>query len=931
LLWSEVAIVQILHLVMGENMSGKDKLARRDFLKQAAIVVGTAAQGVSWPGNAETQKGAKTQSKPEQAAHTSSEISYPRVFRGQQLKMIAFPLGGVGAGSLRLGGRGQLRDWEIFNRPSKGAAPTYAFPAIWVQSGNAKPIARVLEGRILPPYEGSSGLGSNNSPGYSRLQTTKFTGDYPFAKVDFEDPTFPVQVELEAFSPFIPHDPDDSGLPVAILRYRVTNPGPSSAKVSIAFSIDNPVINNRPSDAMPTEDKRRNEYKQTGKLAGLIMSNPGLSAHNPMHGTFAVAAVRDTDIRITHWRGWPQGPWWNSPLLFWDTFAADGQLAVEPDAYNTVGALSQQRTIGAGKSATFTFLLAWHFPNRTPAWCGWTAPPGKGETIIGNFYATRFKDAWDAAEYTANNLEDLERRTRLFAMAFRESTLPAVVKEAAGSNLSTLASTTCFRTADGEFHGFEGSYDTIGSCYGNCTHVWNYETATAFLFPSFARSLRKASFGYSLDDQGAIHARQPLPDGESRDGIVAADGHMGQIMHAYLDWKQTGDKEWLRMMWPLVKKAMGFCWVEGGWDPNKTGVLTGVQNNTYDVAFYGPNPMCGIYYLGALRVGEEMALALDDSVTAKQYRDLFDRGSRWIDANLFNGEFYVQQIKNLQPDQVAPVLRPGTEINSAGVPEYQMGKGCLIDQLIGQYLAEVMGLGPLVSEDHIRTTLRSIYRYNYKRTLANHNNTERTFALNDEAAMVICDYGTTTRPRIPFPYFAEVMTGFEYSTAALMLYSGMTDEGIECIHNIRARYDGEKRNPWDEAECGHHYARAMASWTSVIALSGFHYDGATAHITAVPRIPHRTFQCFWATGTGWGTFTYGTPSGRGTRFSIEVLAGKLPCHSFQITGAGLSATIGGGEQTYAHTLERRGEQTIFHLNSPMVLAEGSSLRIDMVA
>jgi uncharacterized protein (DUF608 family) len=912
-------------------MSTKNKLGRRDFLKQAVVVVGGVAQNISLSANAETQTNAKVESTHREGAHTSSDISYPRVFRGPQLKMIAFPLGGVGAGTLRLGGRGQLRDWEIFNRPDKGASPAYAFPAIWVQSGSASPIARILEGRILPPYEGSSGLGSNNSPGYSRLQTTKFTGEYPFANVAFEDPTFPVQVELEAFSPFLPHDPDDSGLPVAILRYRVTNPGSSSAKVSIAFSIDNPVSGDRSSKGVPAEDKRRNEYRQTGKLAGLTMSDPSLPAHDPMHGTFALAAMQDADTRVTHWRGWPQGPWWNSPLLFWDTFAADGQLTGEPKAWNTVGSLCQQRTIGAGKSATFTFLLAWHFPNRTPDWCGWTSPAGKGQTIIGNFYATRFMDAWDAAEYTANNLEQLERRTRLFTTSFRDSTLPSSIKDAAGSNLSTLASTTCFRTADGEFHGFEGSYDTIGSCYGNCTHVWNYETATAFLFPSFARSLRKASFGYSLDDQGAIHARQPLPDGESRDGIVAADGHMGQIMHAYLDWKQTGDKEWLLRMWPRIKKAMEFCWIEGGWDPNKTGVFEGVQNNTYDVAFYGPNPMCGIYYLGALRAGEEMALALNEDVTAKRYRDLFDRGSRWIDANLFNGEFYIQQIKDIRPDEVTPVLRLGTEINSTGVPEYQMGKGCLIDQLIGQYLAEVMGLGPLVSKDHVRTTLRSIYKYNYKRTLSDHNNTERTFALNDEAAMVICDYGTTTRPRIPFPYFAEVMTGFEYSTAALMLYSEMTDEGIECIHNIRARYDGEKRNPWDEAECGHHYARAMASWTAVVALSGFHYDGATAHITAVPRIPHGTFQCFWSTGTGWGTFTYGPGAGLGTRFSIEVLADALPCHFFQITGGGSSATISSGEQTYAHTQERRGEQTIFRLSSPVTLLQGSSLRIDMLA
>ena len=169
------------------------------------------------------------------------DVSYPRRFTGRQLKMIAFPLGGVAAGSLSLGGRGQLRDWEIFNRPNKGFSPAYALPSIWVQAGNSKPIARVLEARILPPYEGQDGLGSNNSPGLSRIQGATFTGEYPLANIKFEDPSLPVQVELDAFSPFIPHDADDSGLPVAILRYRVHNPGHSTAKVGVAFSIDNPV------------------------------------------------------------------------------------------------------------------------------------------------------------------------------------------------------------------------------------------------------------------------------------------------------------------------------------------------------------------------------------------------------------------------------------------------------------------------------------------------------------------------------------------------------------------------------------------------------------------------------------------------------------------------------------------------------------------
>src|SRR6202012_841100 len=115
------------------------------------------------------------------------DVAFPRRFTGRQLKMIAFPIGGVAAGSLSLGGRGQLRDWEIFNRPNKGYSPSYALPSIWVQAGNSKPIARVLEARILPPYEGQDGLGSANAPGLSRLDGATFKGQYPLGHIDFED------------------------------------------------------------------------------------------------------------------------------------------------------------------------------------------------------------------------------------------------------------------------------------------------------------------------------------------------------------------------------------------------------------------------------------------------------------------------------------------------------------------------------------------------------------------------------------------------------------------------------------------------------------------------------------------------------------------------------------------------------------------------
>lgn len=907
-------------------------LPRRTFLKQAATALGavTAASNLSCAEGATPQANAPRATSESAHSEFAGVISFPRVFRGSQLKTISFPLGGVAAGSLGLGGRGQLRDWEIFNRPNKGYSPNYAFPALWVQCGESGPQAHVLEARILPPFEGEEGLGWRNVPGLSRLKGATFTGEYPLAHIEFEQPELPLRVALDAFSPFIPHMPDDSGLPVAVLRYSVHNSGSAPAKVGIAFSIDNPVFNGTTgmSAGGVMQESRTNEYRQDARLAALLMTNPGLAENDPMQGSFVLGALPSDGVRLSYWRGWPKGSWWNAPLLFWDAFSEAGELKDEPTERNLVGALSQSRTITPGQTGDFTFLLAWHFPNRTPKWCGWHAPKGQENAAIGNHYSVRFKDAWEAALYTAQNLDRLERKTREFAKILRESTLPAVVKEAASANLSTLASTTCFRTADGEFHGFEGSGDGHGLGYGNCTHVWNYETATAFLFPSFARSLRKAAFGFSEDEEGGIHARQLLPDGKERDGIIATDGHMGQIMHAYLDWRLSGDDEWLKSMWSRVQRAIAFSWVDNGWDPEKSGVTSGVQNNTYDVAFFGPNPLCSIYYLGALRAGEEMALAVGDETSAQEYRSLFERGRGWIDANMFNGEFYFQRVRGFALDKIHPSLRIGASGFNPEDPQLQVGEGCLVDQLLGQYLANVMSLGPLVSPEHVRKTIESIYRYNYKKTLADHDATERTFALNDESALVICDYGKTPRPRIPFPYFAEVMTGFEYSTAALMIYSGMVNQGVECIHNIRSRYNGEKRNPWDEAEYGHHYARAMASWSSLVAISGFDYDGRLAAVRALPRLPESNFRSFWSNGTGWGVFSYAR-TGDSTRFKLVVMTGKLACRSCEILGAGKRTAASRDGRSQSHSIETDEGRTTFKFEETLILNDGQALQLDV--
>lgn len=892
------------------------KQGRRGFLKSVALAGGAAA-------------GAESQTTPRKAAAPSvvpcedglAAVAYPRQFTGRKLGMLAFPLGGVGAGAISLGGRGQLRDWEIFNRSEKGKSPSYAFPAIWVQAGDAKPVAHVLESRIVAPFEGFNGLGVQNAPGLSRLEEAVFTGEYPLATVAFHDSRLPVQVTLEAFSPFIPLDAEASGLPVAVLRYRVRNSGTAPAKVAVAFAIDNPVIAEG-AGANASGASRLNEFKTSDTLAGLLMRNPSLEAAAPRAGSFALCVMDPAGGRVTHLGGWPKAKWWTSPLLYWDDFSSDGELGPEQGERNGVGSLCLQRTLAGGAESEFTFLLAWHFPNRTPARMGWTSDTGQADTVIGNHYCRRFGDAWQAAQYAAQKLPELEERMRQFLTAMRESTLPAAVREAAMANASTLASTTCFRTADGRFFGWEGS----GCCHGNCDHVWNYETTTHHLFPTLARSMRETHLELSAQLAGEMPIRVNLPLGHQAGGAAAADGQMGQVVKAYFDWQLSGDDEWLRKWWPGIRKALEFAWVPGGWDADRDGVFEGVQHNTYDVEFYGPNPMCGIYYLAALRAGEEMARAAGDGAAA-EYRRLFEQGRAWIDDHLFNGEYYVQQVRGVPKDQIAKGLVAGMGAEDPAHPDYQLGDGCLVDQLVGQHAAEYAGLGPLVSTDHIRKTLASIYKYNYKRSMAQHDNVQRTFALNDEAALVICDYGKGTRPQVPFPYFAEVMTGFEYSAAMLMLAYGMVKEGVECIENIRKRYDGERRNPWDESECGPHYARAMAAWTAIPLLSGFRYRGPAKILTIAPRTGAPATRSFWSTGTGWGAFHL-REDRAGTSLTLSTLFGTLPVQLVEMAsskGATSSVTLAGKD--VAHTMNRAPGLATIRFSTPLVLAEGQELAI----
>ncbi|UCG27931.1 MAG: hypothetical protein JSV24_00825 [Bacteroidales bacterium] len=816
-----------------------------------------------------------------------SEWRFLRHYNQDHLARIALPVGGIGTGTVSLAGNGALKDWEIMNRPAKGfsGAPsgtTTPFLALYVQGEDGQSQTTSLMGPLeYFEYEHMEGRGANNH-GLPRFRECSFDAAYPFGRVNLSDPELPVNVRIYVYNPLIPGNAEDSGIPIAVFRILVENKTDQKLTASVCWVMENfigedgsNVTRDWKGDFVPQGARENiNEYRSDERIKGIFMYSNGVKTDSEAWGSIAITTP---DIQqVTYRTSSIEQDWGNDLLDFWDDFSSDGELT-EKDILigdSPQASLAAKNEIGAGSEHVFTFYLTWHFPNRF-AWA---------DERVGNYYTTRYKDSWDVIKRNVLKLPELENKTIEFVEAFLDSDYPEVVKESALFNLSTLRSQTCFRIEDGRFFGWEGCMDTRGCCYGSCTHVWNYEQATPFLFGELAKSMREVEFGHATNEFGLMSFRVRLPLEKAQEaGIAAADGQMGTIMKMYRDWQLSGDDDMLTRLWPNVKRAVEFCWIQGGWDADMDGVMEGIQHNTMDVEYFGPNPQMGIWYLGALRAAEEMANYMGDKTFAKKCNSLFTNGSRWIDKNLFNGEYYEQEIRPpMDNKNINPNLIVGMGSSDLTTPDYQLGKGCLVDQLVGQYMAHICNLGYLVKPENVKTTLQSIMKYNYRESMYTHFNKMRSYALGDESALLMASY-PKERPAIPFPYYTEVMTGFEYTAAVGMLYEGQLSNGIKCIQNVRNRYDGRKRSPFDEAECGHHYARAMASWAEILALSGFYYSGVDKSI----RFKAYKGTYFWSNGYAWGTVNISDYSDR-KKLDINVLYGDIEIREIQLKNYGLN-------------------------------------------
>ncbi|MDP4248141.1 MAG: GH116 family glycosyl hydrolase [Bacteroidota bacterium] len=817
------------------------------------------------------------------AQHVVRTHSFNRVYGGASNERVAFPIGGIGAGMFCLEGTGTISHFSVRNRPDLFNEPgMFAAIAIRELPGSA----RVLEGPV-PAWKKfglpGSAMGSVGATyGLARFAKATFVARFPFGEVSLDEGALPLRVSITGWSPFLPTDADNSSLPVGALEYHFTNTGAKRIHYVFSFNSRN-CMTVAPAGRVPPMVGPNRIRPMTG---GFVLSQEGTEAHPEDQGDFAVF-TDEPGVVVDHC--WFRGGWWDPLSMAWDHIAACSVDAIAPVDRDAPGAsLFVPFVLRPGESKVVRVYFAWYVPHTRLRYgraarvaadsANMDFSRDESDSFYSPWYSSRFSGISEVATYWRAHYTDLRAKSMLFQKCFYRSTLPPEVIEAIAANLTILKSPTVLRQSDGRFWGWEGCNDYDGSCAGNCTHVYNYAQALCHLFPDLERSIRETELHETMDGYGHQNYRTSLPIKPAAHNLFlpAADGQLGEIMRLYRDWRISGNTAWMKGLYRNCKVSMEYC--IRTWDPDHTGSLVEPHHTTYDIEFWGPDGMCTGIYLGALEAMIRMGEAAGDDVSL--YRALLEKGRKVMETQLFNGHYFIQRTRwdGLRNDPMvyrntAEVYEPPSsealQLFQREGPRYQYGSGCLSDGVFGAWLTRVCGLPDPVDTSMISRHLLSVYHYNEKHDLSGFSNPQRPgYALGKEGGLLLCSWPQGGAPSLPFVYSNEVWTGIEYEVASHLIMTGHVQQGLDIVRTCRRRYDGSVRNPFDEYECGHWYARALSSYALLQALTGLRYDAVDSTLYIDSKVGD--FTCFLCTATGFGYVVYH----RG-KVTVNVAYGKI--------------------------------------------------------
>jgi|LakMenEpi03Aug12_release.lakeMendotaPanAssembly.Ray.scaffolds.fasta_scaffold120516_1 uncharacterized protein (DUF608 family) len=797
-----------------------------------------------------------------------------RTSEKSHLPNIGMTVGGIGCGTVYLSGDGRLYVWDIFHRPHEGVVPNKTkVPQGLENIERAGKGVRERDGSnyISPPtadnqpnpFKQGFTLTLDGDPQSRPLDLTgwekvAFTGRWPIGMVDYSDPSSPVSVKLESWTPFIPLATDDSSLPVTLMEYTVENRSDKPVKGRLAGLWENPVLihSRQPSGPKPTSRVLR----ENGRT--ILLHEPpedaGTSASAGDFGTAALTLLGDASKTET----------------------------------NSTDQLSAGFQLQPGEKTTFRFLLTWHFPNMK-------ALPGAGKQVP--HHTTRFADAAAVARHVADRFDELRAATMRWVATWNDSTLPQWLLDRSILTTNTLQTTNCHVFADRRFWAWEG----VGCCPGTCAHVWHYAQGVARLFPDIERNLREVTdFGVAINPDGSIRFRAEAAN------TVAIDSQTGIILRTWREHLGSSDSGFLKRVWPGAKRALE--WLvrfdeegRGGLD----GLLDGKQHNTLDAEWYGKvHCLCSLY-LASLLAGRGMALEMGDKDFAGKCEKVHAMGAEKI-ATLFNGEFYIQDEDPAHATAIG--VGQGCYIDQV-IGQWwasQVGLGRIYDAAnIRTALHSLWRYNfvPEIGSFRRAFALGRFYAMPSEAGLV--MCTWPKGGLRDDF-----------KKHWQYAYFNECMSGFEWQVAAHMVQEGaaigstefndvggllenpadprsLTVRGLAIGRAVHDRYSASKRNPYNEIECSDHYARANASYSLFLAACGFSYNGPAGVIGFDPKVGPDDFKAPFTAAEGWGSFEQKKPSGKPWSARLTLAQGKLVLNEVKLSwlSEGVRITLGADE------------------------------------
>ncbi|WP_160714049.1 GH116 family glycosyl-hydrolase [Chitinophaga solisilvae] len=749
-----------------------------------------------------------------------------------ELQYIGMPVGGIGCGTVYLGGDGRLWLWDIFNKNQEGIEPKVVSWNAEVLDGGKKVRSRdgacyIAPSKDIRPLD--QGFALQLTYGNTTIirpfdeaswPEISFEATYPMATIRYSDPSLPVAVTLEAFSPFIPLNEDDSGLPVTLLSWQIKNTGKVPVTAAVIGWLENKTALY---NAVAARHERVNTVTAGKGWKGVQLSARTIGGDNShfaqQHdfGNMCLAALDNTAVTVTDM---PPGP------LTAATFrSAVTKQAVKGITDKLQAAVTTVHRILPGKDIRTTFAVSWYFPNLR-------FKDIQGE---GRYYTNKFSDAAAVMGYVQQHYARLSAESRLWKDTWYDSVLPWWFMERTFLNISTLATTTAHRFTSGRFYAWEG----VGACEGTCTHVWQYAQAVGRIFPALERDTRqRVDLGIAQQPDGGILFRG---EAEKRPAI---DGQAGTVLRIYREHQMSTDSSFLQHNWPQIKKATQFIINQ---DRNGDGMEDTPMENTLDAIWDGEIAWIVGLCIAAVKAGELMAIEMKDDDFAAACKLYADKGRRNMETQLYNGEYFIHQ-----PDKIK-----GRSV----IGSYNT---CHIDQVYGQSWAFQVGMDRVLDKEKTLSALHALWKYNYMADvgpyIAKHPG-GRPYALPGEGGMIL-----NTNPRreeFPFGvknawqlgYFNECMSGFEHQVASHMMAEGMVTEALTLTRAVHDRYHAFKRNPFNEIECSDHYARAMASYGTFVTACGFEYHGPKGHIGFAPAMRADQFRAPFVTAAGWGVYS----------------------------------------------------------------------------